>query len=489
MLPSCNRFLFSFLFLLCSCCVSMPKEEQTENLLPSPSLDVSVNTSIDTPFFAIGDWPQENWWEVFQSDELNALVEMALCQNPTIYAAIARFEMARQESVIARAELFPWASFVTTDNKEYLSRNGLYRALNPTIPLNANLIDIFFSVEYEFDFWCQYRNLYLAAIGEQRAQQIEVAQVRLVIAALVVEAYVALKVDLLRQQLYEQLVEVYARLLQLQTRLKTSALSSQLPVLSMEEDLLEAKKNLAKIEESIAIDKHLLNVLLGRGPDACLEIDTCLPYLPERMVIPCDLSVDLLARRPDLMAQIWRVEALGHRVGAAIADFYPNINFSLLLGFESTKFYNLLQSHSKTMTFAPALHLPIFTAGAIQANVDAHRAEFNEAVFMYDDLILGSAQEVADLLAVGKSVFIRQQEQQAIVESAQQRYQLRELRKKSGLDSSFNTYEIQLEVIQDQLRNVDLIYEKYAVEVRLMKALGGGYRSPCGVPLQACESW
>ncbi len=241
------------------------------------------------------------------------------------------------------------------------------------------------------------------------------------------------------------------------------------------------------IREEVETDKHLLNILIGNGPDAPLDIAEMLPPLPSQLEIPQTVSIDLLSRRPDLMAQIWRVEALANEVGAAKADFYPNINLTGFLGLESVLYALLFKSSSKTAGLEPAIHLPIFTAGAIRANIRAKKALFDDAVEQYNALILQSTQEVSDLLIFAEALFHQKQEQEGIVASAETRYDVTRLRNQMGLDSLLETYALQEEVIAKELDNVTLLFGQYAAAIKLIKSLGGGYQSEYSIPITAKE--
>jgi outer membrane protein TolC len=175
------------------------------------------------------------------------------------------------------------------------------------------------------------------------------------------------------------------------------------------------------------------------------------------------------------MAQIWTVEAWAHEVGAARANYFPNINIAAFLGFETLKYSTILSTNSMTGGADPAFSLPIYTAGVIQANIDAKMASFLSALYEYNDLILKSAQEVTDLLVLAKSIYAQQREQTTIVKSATARYNLIELRQLNGLDNELQVYALQVEVLQKKIANLDLIYGQYRAAIKLIKALGGGY--------------
>ncbi len=474
---------YAFLLLFLSGCISMSKEDQTKNLIPMPSVETTVVNSLEKPFFSSGHWPEESWWEVFESNQLNELIQTALIHNPSIQSIEQTIERARARAVIARSNLYPLIYFNYDENWHYLSQNGLYRVFNPTIPLNANLVDLSLSFTYEFDFWGKYRNLFQAAIGIEKAQEAEAAQVKLITTTAVAQSFFALKTNLIRLNLYQKLYKVRKNIYELQTLLLENALSSKLPVLLSEEQLYESAKFVYSIEEEVATDKHLLNILIGNGPDRELGIDASLSPLPKSLAIPKDLSLNLIARRPDLMAQIWRVESIAHEVSAAKADFFPNISLTAFLGYETVNYSKLFNWSSKTTGIEPALHLPVYTAGAIQAGIDAKQALFDEAVFEYNQLILESTREVADILVFATSIFEQQAQQEKIVKCSKERYELTILRQQTGLDNSLENFAFQEAVLLKELDNINLIYNEYAAAVKLIKALGGGY-NPKFVPIK-----
>ena len=97
-------------------------------------------------------------------------------------------------------------------------------------------------------------------------------------------------------------------------------------------------------------------------------------------------------------------------------------------------------------------------------------------------MLLQSTQEVLDVLAFAKDMYQQKREQDHIVSYAKQDYELTNLREQKGLDSLFNVYLLQEQVIQKRLANVTLLYNQYLASVKLVKALGGGY-CQCTIPL------
>lgn len=485
-MPFFKKELIYFSLLLLSSCLSLTEQELTQNVLQLPTIAQTAQQGVESGYFQEGAWPEKEWWEIYKDSHLSVFIKEALSNNPSLQSIEKKVELARQNAKVVRAQLFPLLFFDATETWQYLSHNGLYRAFNPKIPIGGNLIDLSLSFTYEFDFWSKNLNAFRAAIGQAKADEAEAAQVALMTTTAVAQAYFALKTNLKKKKLLQTLTDCSHEIYGLQIFLKEQALYSKLIPLVGGQDYQEAEKFLVAIEEEIQVDKHLLNILVGRGPDQIVELDEQIIALPEQLTLPSTLSLDLLSRRPDLMAQIWRVEAFGKDVAIAKADFYPNVNLVGLAGLESVAYSLLFGQASSKAALQPAIHLPIFTAGAIRANVRAKKAAFDEAVFQYNQQILQSTKEVADVIVYAKSIYQQKALQEKIVKEAADLYSLIQLRYSKGLDDILAVYTSRIQLIEKELEDINLLYNQYVASIKLIKSLGGGYTSEY-LPIQAAR--
>jgi NodT family efflux transporter outer membrane factor (OMF) lipoprotein len=456
-------------------CLSMSDREKKEHLAEAPSLEKSRIEGINSDLFTEGDWPDKNWWNTFESPILTAWIEEALAKNPNLKAVETHINQAKEMAIVARQPLFPTLYFNSDDNYTYLSENGFTHLLNPTLPLNGFEVDLSLAFNYEFDFWNQNRNTFRAALGELKAIEAEFHEAQLILSTSLAQAYFAILTTDLKKQLYERLVEVRTRRLSLQEKLLNSALVSALPPLINDEQVKEAKQMLLSMKDEVAIQSHLINVLMGKGPDEQLTLDNLPKTPPKSIPLPENLSIELLARRPDLMVQIWKAEALSFEVSVAKAEFFPNINLMAFAGIKSLAWNSLFRANSKTFGYRPALSLPIFTAGSIRANLRAKKAEFEQAIYQYNNLLLVSAQEVADMITQVQTVYDQKQLQEGVVLDAKARLDLTVARVNSGLDSQFAYLDYEETFIEKKIREVDYTYLQYAYLIKLIKSLGGGY--------------
>ncbi len=473
-----KKQLTFLLLLLLPGCLSMSREEKIQNITSAVSIDKSREESLLSDAFVKGDWPKSAWWEEFQSPALNQLIELALKTNPSLQAVNSRIEAAKQQAKVTRAGLFPSLFFNANDNWRHLSKRSFTHLLNPELSLNGYEVDLSLAFQYEFDFWSKNRNLFRASIGLVKADEAELAQSELILASSLAQSYFALSTNYKIRDLQASLCQIKQEKLDLQKSLVKSALSSNLPPLQDDADLQKARQALIAIEDEISTQKHLINILVGRSPDEDFAITNLQEEPLNPLAIPSNLSLELLSRRPDLMAQIWRVESLAAEVGAAKADFFPSINLAALAGLASISFPNIFRATSQTTGVNPALSLPIFTAGSIRANLRAKKALFDEAVYTYNELVLLSAQEVADLLVHVETAYKQKKMQEKALQDIQDRLTLTLLRQRGGLDSEFSALIFQEEVLLEEIKNLNILYNQYLFTVKLLKALGGGYHEP-----------
>lgn len=471
-------FLFFLpILLLLGGCVSIPQERTARTLSVSPCLDRTIDAGLAQDVVVEALIPCR-WWEIFANPSLSSLIETALSNNPGLQEAMAKVENARNEARVKRAALFPMIGLDAKANCQHFAKYGLFRAFAPTFPSNFTEYTIDLDFTYEFDFWGKRRNIYRSALGEAQAREAEKAQADLLISTAVAAAYFKLQANMRQVDVLLHQQTLLTELVELRKRRELHALDDVNQVLAAENFLYMVQQQLVIGKQNIEIDKHLLLNLLGEGPDE--EVGTAQISMDEavRVPIPEFLACDLLAYRPDLMAQIWRVEAAVHEVGAAKADFYPNVNLNALGGVDSVFFEKLFTKGSLSYSIAPALHLPIFTAGRIKANLEAKRNILVEEIMRYNRLLLTAAQEVADRMSDLRAADQNLSWQSAIVQNRQESSQVTERRLIHGLGDMLAYLEANLDVSQQEWLEASSQYQYYLAAIQLMRALGGGYQSP-----------
>ena len=241
----------------------------------------------------------------------------------------------------------------------------------------------------------------------------------------------------------------------------------------------QVRQEIAALDEQIAVNRHALAALLGAGPQAA---DAIAPTLGNRAtpVLPATLPADLLGRRADIVAARWRVEAASRDIDSAKAEFYPNLNLTAFIGFQSLGLAKWLLAGSQMAGIGPAVHLPLFDGGRLKGNLRAKNADFDAAVEDYNARLIDALRDVADQLASTGYIDTQVREQQAALTSAEGAYDLAQQRYRAGLSTYLTVLTAQLAVEQQRRGAIDLKARRYAIDVELARALGGGFRDDSG---------
>ncbi len=468
-----RKIKFLFLLFCAYSCVRVPDCDLAEMAISADTDSVAAE-AMQRADFAIGDWPSQTWWKDLGDPVLNNLIEQALKGNPNLMAADARMKAAAQIALQKRAALFPEIDLVATDNWEHLAKTGFFRAFAPTIPAAVNDFNIDFSFTYEIDFWGKYRDLFKAALGEAAAMAAEKLQAELLLTTSIAYTYAELQFLLRERQIIYQRDLNRQAIADIRIKRTVHAIDTSIVNLQARSTQLDVHSSLLEIDPQIEEHIHRLKVLSGLGQDAILDISFN-PLNPLQVSLPECLSLDLISRRPDLIAQKARVESAAKLIDAAKTDFYPNVNLTALIGLESVFWSKLFRKENYSGSFEPALNLPIFTAGRLKAQLWEKVADFNEAVYSYNNLVLQAAQEVADNLTVlnflQKEIEVRENSLQVV---EKQEYLTRR-RVEHALDDRIALLNAQNNVLETQLALETLEYNKQLAGILLIRALGGGY--------------
>ena len=193
------------------------------------------------------------------------------------------------------------------------------------------------------------------------------------------------------------------------------------------------------------------------------------------VTLPSTVPAELLGRRPDLVAQRWRVESANKDIAVAKAEFYPNVNLIAFIGLQSIGPSGFFSAASRTMGVGPAVTLPIFEGGRLRANLAGKNAAYDIAVEEYNQALVAALRDVVDQLASFRSVAAQRVEQKQALASAQEAYDLALLRYREGLGNYLQVLSAESPLLQQQSLEADLRARQLALAIELTRALGGGY--------------
>ncbi len=318
-----------------------------------------------------GQWPEAQWWKRYGDDQLDTLERKALDAAPTLDEARKRFGTALRSIDIARAAGGASVQANAQVQRLRMSENGLI----PSQFLGFtwyNQGDLSLQFQYDFDFWGKTRSAVAAAVDEARAAEAERSAAALMLTTAVADTYFAWQADQARLALARESVAALERSRLLTEKRAARGIDTPDLVHQADARLAGARELEAAYAGSAPIRLAALAALLGVAP-AELPALAARPLPAVETKLPDDVGLDLLARRPDIAANRWRVEAAMRRVEQARAEFYPDISLGAMVGLSSIDLDKLSNASSRTFGVGPALHLPLFALSRLNAQYGASR--------------------------------------------------------------------------------------------------------------------
>ena len=336
----------------------------------------------------------DKWWESFDDQDLNRLIEKALANNPSLLATWDRLLQAEAVASRERAPRFPHLS---GDVNASRSRDNTGR--------DTDRLTLGLSVAYELDLWGRVRANASAAQFEREARQTDVHTAAISLSAEITKAWYALIEQRGQLALLERQIATNEQVLKLVTLRFRQGVASAADVLRQRQLIEQTKGDTQDAISQVQTLTHQLAILLGQPPKSLSipEQRTLLelPSLPDT-----GLPVEVLHRRPDVQTGFFTIQAADARIAAAIANRFPRID---IIGSLSTNLSSTLAGGSFAATpaglfsswlgsMAAQIVAPIIDAGARASEVDRTRAVLSEALNTYESTVLQALREVEDAL-------------------------------------------------------------------------------------------
>ncbi len=421
-----------------------------------------------------GTWPARDWWKRYQDRDLDALIDMALASSPTLATAHARLDTARQSVRIAGADSGAHVAATGDASRQRLSDNGLF----PPDLLGFHWYDQYdlgLQASYTFDWWGKQKDAVDAAIDEAHAAQADRTAAALMLASSVADTYFGWQADESRLALARDLEATIRREGDIAAARIDAELDAADEVNHATASLAAAREQVAALEGSAKLRIVALAALVGRPADE-------LPALAARPLpaisagLPDDVGIDLIARRADLTASRWRVEAAEKNREAARAEFYPDVSINALIGLQSRDLGKLLQYDSRVPNIGAAFHLPIFDAGRLKARYGASAAAIDAAVAGYRETLVDAARDVATQ-ATSRAQIEAQRTQRRVEVDAALRLKLgAAARAGQGLTDPRAELSATEAWIDERDALLQLDAAALSADIGLQRALGGGYQ-------------
>jgi NodT family efflux transporter outer membrane factor (OMF) lipoprotein len=429
-------------------------------------------------------WPRSDWWTAYDDPQLDALIDEALAESPTLRIAEARTRKALAFAATQKAVLYPQVNGDFDLSRQRAPEHGLTPP--PFAGRWGTLYQLQATLDWELDLWGKNGDAYESARGRARAAEVDAYAARLALSVGIAQAYVQLDRAYLQLDVAQATLKEREQIYALTRDRNAAGIDSRLELKQAEAALPATREQIEQLQETIGLTRNALAALLGAGPDRGLAIARPVADALRPVALPSAVPAELLGRRPDIVAQRWRVEAAQKDIAGAKAAFYPDVNLVGLIGLQSFGATGFLSAASRMVGFGPAVSLPIFDGGRLRGNLAGADADYDIAVEQYNALLADALRDIVDQLTSFARVQAQHREQAQALADGQEAYDLAMLRYREGIGNYLQVLSAESPLLEQQSLEADLRARDLGISINLARSLGGDFTAPAG-PLAAAH--
>ena len=363
----------------------------------SPTASAANVAGGETQHFLDGQDIPGEWWKLFESPALDALVERALKANPNLKAAQAALTVAHENMLAQRGAYFP-----TVSAGFAASRSKTSAELAPTPSSGALLFNLFtpeVSVSFVPDVFGLNRRLVESLTAAEQQTRFELTATYLALTANVVVA--AIQEAGLREQIRttRELIVADEKSLDVLRQQEARGYASRLDVFAQEAQVAQASATLPPLLKQLAQQRDLLATLSGTFASDGLPEQFELSHLTLPQELPLSVPSRLIEQRPDVRQAEANLHIASAQIGVAVANRLPSFTITADIGASAVTLSGLTSSDAGFWDLGAQVPQPIFHGATLMHRERAARAAYLQAKEQYRSTLIAAFQNVADTLA------------------------------------------------------------------------------------------
>jgi len=413
-----------------------------------------------------------DWWKLFGSHELEAVIDEALARNPQLKAAQASLRASEYDLRAGYGVFFPQAQAQASA----IRQRATPLKFGENLPASLfNLFTLSASVNYALDVFGGERRT-IEALGAQRdvARASERATY-LALTANVANTVIAAAAYRAEIDATHELIEMQSeqvRLAEVQARAGTLAYSG---VLGLRSQLATSQAQIPQLEQKLTQSEDLLATLCGHVPAELAPLRVRLADFTLPAELPVSVPSDLVRQRPDILAAEATAHAASAEVGVATAAMLPSIELSGTYSANSLTTQHLLDPQGRAWSAGGELTAPLFQGGTLWYHRKSAASAYEQALAQYRQTVLTAFAQVADTLkALEHDAQVLAAEDDALA-AAQEALHLTQANYQAGLATYLDVLTADGQFHEAQIADVQALAQRYQDTVALYVALGGGW--------------
>ena len=337
-----------------------------------------------------------DWWHLYRSPKLDALIKEAINQSPTLQSAQARLRQSQENLKAGYGAFFPQisGSFGAIRQRFTTAQFGLAAAQGSIFNLYTGSV----TASYLLDVFGGVRRTVEGLAAQAEYQNFTAWGTYLTLVGNVVNTAVA-------QAAYQAQIEATEKLIGFekeQLRLtETQYQAGTVPyanVVSVQSQLAATEATLPPLRQNLNKANHLLAALAGHTPGEWAAPQFLLADFTLPVELPVSLPSNLVRQRPDILAAEAQLHTASANIGVATANMFPSLTLNASYGQTAVDVTKFLGTAANVWSFGATLAQPIFRGGTLWYQRKAAIEAYNASLTDYKQVVITSFQQVADTL-------------------------------------------------------------------------------------------
>jgi len=442
--------------LLSGCPIPAPPDSQQLRT------DALPNTKVPEQWRAGPSDPGDvvkGWLAQFGDPMLEKLVAEAMAYNTDLRVAAARVEAAEAAARAAGATLLPQVNILAKGGGK-MGGDGS----------GLNVAGLFAS--WELDLWGRVRSQRYAATAQHEAAVLDLVYARNSIAAMVAKSWFLAREATAQRAIATEMVQSSQGLAGLARDRLRIGKGDEYDVVQADASVLSYRDAALQADRARGEALRAVEILAGRYPGADVDAGMDLPRPPP---IPVGLPSQLLERRPDVRAAERRVAAAYYNVVEARAARLPRIALTASVNTVSSELFFMKERDNPVWSVGGNLLFPLFTGGALQAQVDVRTAEQKAAFAEFARVGSRAFGEVENALAAAYNLDARDETLAGAIAANERGLGFSRVRLDVGSGDQRAVLQQLLALHGSRASHVHVRAERLIQRVNLHLALGGDY--------------
>ena len=413
------------------------------------------------------------WWTLFHSAPLNALIEDALKHNADTAAAQAALQAAWENVYAQHGAYFPTGNASVEPSRQKISHVLASPAESGASFYSLTTAQV--SVSYAPDLWGGNRRQVESLVAQANAQRFQLEATYLTLTSNLVNAAI-------QQASLDAQIDATEHIIQDQTTIMATlqrqhALGdvSEAALAAQQAALEQSRATLPPLEKQRAQQRDLLAALSGHMPDDAPDMHFTLAALRLPTRLPLSLPARLVEQRPDVRMADEQLHAASAQIGVAIANRLPNVQINASIGSAAEHAGALLSTGTGFWNIGASLGQSLFDGGTLKHRQRASVAIYRQSAAQYRSTVIGAVQNVADVLHAVQSDAGALASAELADRAAARSYAIAQRQLALGDISEVVLLNAEQTWQQTEIALTQARANRYADTVALFQALGGGW--------------